>query len=144
MHRCARGRFASVREVARYLYLGLHGANGLVPWIWTALVANVIAALMFLHPRALLPGWFVVVACALAFGGMWIEKGMGLIVPGFIPSTLHQIVEYSPSVVEWKVTAGIWAFGLMVYTLAVKLAKAVFSGSMRLSGPETPAVSGPR
>jgi Ni/Fe-hydrogenase subunit HybB-like protein len=47
---------------------------------------------------------------------------MGLIVPGFIPSTLHEIVEYAPSLVEWKVTAGIWAFGMMVYTVALKIA----------------------
>ncbi len=73
-------------------------------------------------------------ASVLAFAGIWIEKGMGLIVPGFIPSTLHEIVEYQPSLVEWKITAGIWAFGLIVYTLGVKLAKAVFGGSMRLSG----------
>ena len=36
---------------------------------------------------------------------------MGLIVPGFIPSTLHEIVEYSPSWVEWKVTVGFWING---------------------------------
>jgi molybdopterin-containing oxidoreductase family membrane subunit len=59
---------------------------------------------------------------------------MGLIVPGFIPSTLHEIVEYSPSLIEWKVTAGIWAFGLMAYTLAVKIAKAVFAGVMHVGG----------
>lgn len=46
---------------------------------------------------------------------------MGLIVPGFIPSTLHEIVEYSPSTVEWKVTAGVWAFGLMLLTVLLKL-----------------------
>jgi uncharacterized membrane protein YqaE (UPF0057 family) len=44
--------------------------------------------------------WLLVIACILAFIGAWIEKGMGLIVPGFIPSTLHEIVEYSPSWVE--------------------------------------------
>jgi molybdopterin-containing oxidoreductase family membrane subunit len=63
----------------------------------------------------------------LAFVAAWIEKGMGLIVPGFIPSTLHEIVEYSPSLAEWKITAGVWAFGLMVYTVLLKVAIAVFS-----------------
>jgi molybdopterin-containing oxidoreductase family membrane subunit len=121
-------------DSARYLYLGLHGYTGLLPWTWTAMTAIIVAALMFLHPQALRPGWFVVIASVLAFAGIWIEKGMGLIVPGFIPSTLHQMVEYQPSLVEWKITAGIWAFGLIVYTLGVKLAKAVFDGSMRLSG----------
>jgi molybdopterin-containing oxidoreductase family membrane subunit len=118
-------------DSARYLYLGLHGHNGLVPWIWTAITLNIVAAAIFLHPAALTKGSLAAVACVLAFVGVWIEKGMGLIVPGFIPSTLHEMVEYSPSLIEWKITAGIWAFGLMVYTLAIKIAKAIFDGSMR-------------
>ena len=61
-------------------------------------------------------------ALVAIFIGVWIEKGMGLIVPGFIPSTLHEVVEYSPSLTEWKVTAGIWAFGLMILTVALKVA----------------------
>jgi molybdopterin-containing oxidoreductase family membrane subunit len=104
-----------------------------VPWAWTAIAFNVAAAVIILLPDAAGRSGVAVTACALAFAGIWIEKGMGLIVPGFIPSTLHEIVEYAPSLTEWKVTAGIWAFGLMVYTLAVKIAKAVFSGEMAVS-----------
>ncbi|MCA9160341.1 MAG: hypothetical protein KDA72_18540, partial [Planctomycetales bacterium] len=46
----------------------------------------------------------------------------GLIIPGFIPSTLHEVVEYVPSMLEWKVSVGVWAFGLMVFTIAIKAA----------------------
>jgi molybdopterin-containing oxidoreductase family membrane subunit len=53
---------------------------------------------------------------------------MGLIVPGFIPSTLHEIVEYGPSLSEWKITAGIWALGLLVFTAALKVALPVLRG----------------
>ncbi len=111
---------------ARYLFLGLHEHYGLVPWIWTAMVCNVIAAAVFLHPVSMRRLNITVVACLLAFIGVWIEKGMGLITPGFIPSALHQIVEYRPSMAEWQVTAGIWAFGLMVYTVALKIAIQIF------------------
>lgn len=55
---------------------------------------------------------------------------MGLIVPGFIPSTLHEIVEYAPSLVEWKVTAGIWAFGILTLTIMLKIVSAVFTGQL--------------
>jgi len=120
---------------ARYLFFGLHGHDGLVPWIWTAIALNVVAAVLFLRPDAPSRWSLLVPACGMAFVGIWIEKGMGLIVPGFIPSTLHQIVEYSPSPVEWKVTAGIWAFGLMVFTVAVKIAIAVLSGASSLGDP---------
>ena len=111
---------------ARYLYLGLHGHYGLVPWIWTALALNVTATLMFCWPGLMKNRRLLVGACVMAFVAMWIEKGMGLIVAGFIPSTLHEIVEYSPSLPEWKITAGIWAFGLMIYTVGIKLAAEVF------------------
>ena len=113
------------------LFFGLDGHDALVPWIWTALGLNMLSAiLMETSSRRDLAR--IDLACVLALVGIWIEKGMGLIVPGFIPSTLHEIVEYSPSLVEWKVTVGIWAAGLMVFTLGLKLAVAIFSGRMRL------------
>jgi len=109
---------------AQYLYFGLHGHNALVPWTWTAIGLNVAAAVLFLWPGTIDPQrrWLLVIACVMAFVGTWIEKGMGLIIPGFIPSTLHEIVEYIPSELEWRVTVGIWAFGLMIFTIALKTA----------------------
>lgn len=112
---------------AQYLFLGLHGKNALVPWIWTAFVFNIIAIVLFLSPWVLRHTPILIIACSLAFIGAWIEKGMGLIVPGFIPSTLHEVVEYTPSLTEWKVSAGIWAFGILVLTILLKIAIAVFS-----------------
>jgi len=114
---------------ARYLFLGLHGHYGLVPWMWTAIVGNVVAAGLFLSPLVFRRTGALVIACVFAFVAAWIEKGMGLIVPGFIPSTLHEIVEYQPSLMEWKVTAGIWALGLMIYTIGLKAAITVFMES---------------
>ncbi len=119
---------------AVYLFFGLHGKSALVPWIWSAIVMNVVAAVLFLHPAAMRSARVVIIAAALAFMGCWIEKGMGLIVPGFIPSTLHEVVEYTPSLTEWKVTAGIWAFGLMVYTVALKVAIPILSGQLTAFG----------
>lgn len=107
---------------ARYLFFGLHGQSALVPWIWTSLAFMVIAAALFLHPRAMRSAPWVITACVLAFVGTWIEKGMGLIVPGFIPSTIGEVVEYQPSALEWRVMAGIWALGLMLYTIAIRIA----------------------
>ncbi|MGI9473633.1 MAG: sulfate reduction electron transfer complex DsrMKJOP subunit DsrP [Rubripirellula sp.] len=122
---------------ATYLYLGLHGSHGLVPWIWTSIACNIIGAILFYTPAALERGTLRIVACLLCIVGIWIEKGMGLIVPGFIPSTLHELVEYSPSLVEWKVTAGIWAVGMLLLTVLLKLIANVFLGKMNLSEPES-------
>jgi Ni/Fe-hydrogenase subunit HybB-like protein len=117
---------------AQYLYFGLHGHNALVPWIWSAIVMNVTAAWLFNASSSRTQLWRLDIACLLALAGVWIEKGIGLIVPAFVPSTLHELVEYLPSMVEWKVTLGIWAFGLLLFTVGVKLAVAVFSGEMRM------------
>ncbi|MCA9312255.1 MAG: polysulfide reductase NrfD, partial [Phycisphaerales bacterium] len=78
---------------AQYLYFGLHGHNGLVPWIWTAIALNVGAAGILMLPGIDRRMALLDAACVMAFVGLWIEKGMGLIIPAFIPSTLHEIVE---------------------------------------------------
>ncbi len=107
---------------ARYLFFGLHGHDALVPWTWAAVACGVGSAAALLTPAVAARPRLLDLACVVAFVGIWIEKGMGLIVPGFVPSTLHEVVEYAPSLVEWQVTAGVWAVGLMVFTVAVKVA----------------------
>lgn len=119
---------------ARYLFLGLHGHHELVPWIWTAIALNVCAAAVFLSPSLSGRRGVLNVALAATFAGVWIEKGMGLIVPGFIPSTLHEIVPYAPSGNEWRVTWGVWALGLMVFTVALRIAAASMKGRFTLHG----------
>ncbi len=117
---------------ARYLYFGLHGHNALVPWIWSAIAMNLVAAFLFNSSSTRTQLWRLDIACVLSLAGIWIEKGIGLIVPAFVPSTLHEIVEYLPNALEWKVTLGIWAFGLLIFTVGLKLAVAIFTGRMRL------------
>ena len=112
---------------------GSHGKAGLMPWIWTAIGMNLLGTLLFFTPAALERSYVRILACILVIFGIWIEKGMGLIIPGFIPSTLHEVVEYSPSLLEWKVLIGIWALGLIILTLSLKLIVNVFNGQMRAS-----------
>ena len=111
----------------QYLFFGIHGHDALVPWMWTSVVLNVAATALFFLPAVMERGWLRILACIMCIAGIWIEKGMGLIVPGFIPSTLHEIVEYSPSLLEWKVTVGVWAFGIMLLTILLKLFVVAYS-----------------
>ncbi len=112
----------------RYLFFGLHGKTALVPWTWAALALNLTSALLIHLPKSRTSGALLAVACGAAFAGVWIEKGMGLIIPAFVPSTLHEVVEYRPSLLEWKVSAGIWAFGLMTLITLMKMALPVLTG----------------
>ncbi len=105
----------------KYLYAGLHGKDALVPWIWTALTFNVVAFLIFLVPATRKRFITMNLGCVLMIVGIWIEKGMGLVIPGFIPSTLGQVWEYSPTMIEILVTLGIWAIGLLLFTIMLKV-----------------------
>ncbi len=114
----------------RYLFLGLDGFSALRPWIWSALVLNSVAlAILMIHPlrRRLAT---LNLACVLAFVGVWIEKGMGLVVPGFIPTPLGEVFEYSPTAVELAVSVGIWAFGALLFTLLAKASIAIELGEV--------------
>jgi len=101
-----------------------------VPWIWTAVVFDALAMIILLLPAS--RGLTLLnLACALAIVGIWIEKGMGLIVPAFIPTPLGEIVEYVPTWHETLVCLGIWAFGLLLYTIFVRITIPVLSGQVR-------------
>ena len=116
---------------ARYLFFGIDGHNALVPWIWTAIALNTVATVaLMVHPVRRNPRWLMI-ASATLFVGIWVEKGIGLVVPGFIPSPLGEIVEYTPSLVEIGVTAGVWALGLFVLTILVRIALPIELGEAR-------------
>jgi molybdopterin-containing oxidoreductase family membrane subunit len=105
---------------AEYLYFGLKGHNALVPWIWTAISMNLIGMLILAfnpgrnNPKVLFP------ACILLFLGIWIEKGVGLIVPGLVPSPLGEVIDYAPSWVEISIALGILALGIFVVTMLIR------------------------
>ena len=56
---------------------------------------------------------------------IWIDKGVGLILGGFVPSPLQEIVEYTPTATEIFVTLGIWGIGILLLTLLLKVFVAV-------------------
>ncbi|MBN8644297.1 MAG: polysulfide reductase NrfD [Planctomycetes bacterium] len=114
---------------AKYLFFGLHGRHALVPWIWTAIALNLVAMLLLYLPLSRrLP--VLQAACVMLIVGIWIEKGMGMIVPAFIPTPLGEIVEYLPTLNETLVTLGIWAGGLLIYTILVRVTVPVLTGRL--------------
>jgi Ni/Fe-hydrogenase subunit HybB-like protein len=115
----------------QYLYFGLHGKDSLVPWMWAATIMNTTAFLLFLFPRTRENFTTLNIGCILIIMGVYIEKGMGLVVPGFVPDTLGEIYEYSPTKVEILITMGIWACGALLYTLLLKFAVPIYTGRLR-------------
>lgn len=119
----------------KYLMFGVDGYHGLVPWIWTALVIEAAAILLLMLPASRSLKWLNL-ACVLSVTGVWIEKGMGFIIPAFIPDPLGEIVEYLPTRNEILICLGVWAFGFLFYTVLLKAAVPILTGRLH-SGPET-------
>ncbi len=113
----------------KYLFEGLHGHNQLVPWIWAAMAMNVIAFLLFLVPSARKRLPTLNMGCLLVIIGVWIEKGPGFVIPGFVPDPLGEIYVYVPNLLELMVSFGIWAVGLLVFTLLMKVAIPIETGA---------------
>ncbi len=61
----------------------------------------------------------------MIFFGAWIDKGLGMISGGFVPSPLHHVTEYGPTGPEIMITLGIYATGFLVITILYKLATQV-------------------
>jgi molybdopterin-containing oxidoreductase family membrane subunit len=112
---------------------GLHGKSILAPFIWAAFALNIIAAVIFLSPLRN-NYFFLIPACVMTVVGIWAEKGLGFIVPGFIPSPLGDFVQYVPSLNELLVNFGILAFGLLIYTVMLKTAIPIVTGKLSLKG----------
>lgn len=115
-----------------YLMFGLHGLTSLVPWFWSSLAFMIIAFVMFLIPSVRTNYKLLPIACVLAFVGIWIEKGMGLIVPGFVPTPIGEVTEYYPTLIEVIMTLGNWAIGFFILTILLKGAIGILVGDVKL------------
>jgi len=117
---------------SRYLFFGLHGAAKLTPWIWSALALLVIAVTILMIRTLRRNPVLFNIACVMTVIGVWIEKGMGLVIPGYIPTPLGEIFEYLPNATEVRISLAIWAIGLLTFTLLAKAGMAIERGQVRL------------
>ena len=115
----------------QYLMFGHHGLNNLVPWFWASLAAMIAAFVMFLIPSIRKDYSKLRIAAVLAFTGIWIEKGMGLMIPGSIPSPIGEFTQYSPTFLEVFNSLGNWAIGFIVLTILLKGAIGILLGDIK-------------
>jgi Ni/Fe-hydrogenase subunit HybB-like protein len=109
-------------EHFRFLFLGLGGDNTLVPWMWASSILSIVALVLLINPGTRHNEKTLAVACGAVFLGLWIDKGLGLIIAGFVPSPLGTVTHYSPTVPEIGIAVGIYAVGLLIITLLYKVA----------------------
>jgi molybdopterin-containing oxidoreductase family membrane subunit len=109
----------------KYLFFGLHGHGTLVPWMWTSLMLMFGAIILLVIPATRRNESILILACIMVFIGTWIDKGLGMISGGFVPSPLHHVNEYVPTGPELTISLGIWAAGFLILTILYKIAVSV-------------------
>jgi molybdopterin-containing oxidoreductase family membrane subunit len=112
----------------RYWYFGIGAHRTLVPYAWSAVGLNLLAFGLFISPTTRRNLITLNIGCLATYAGVYIEKGMGLIIPGLTPDTLGEIYEYYPTVTELRVAAGIFAVGFLLFTLMLKVAVPISLG----------------
>ena len=115
----------------RYMFVGIGEHTAIVPYLWISVAASIGAFVLFLVPKTRRNPITLNLGCALIWIGVYIEKGIGLVIPGLTPDTLGEIYEYFPSRTEIEVAAGIFAVGFLLFTLMVKVATPIMLGEFR-------------
>lgn len=115
----------------RYMFAGIGDKTAIVPWMWTSVTISIIAFVLFVVPKTRRNPITLNLGCALIWLGVYLEKGMGLVIPGLTPDTLGEIYEYSPSRTEYLVAAGVFAVGFLLFTLMVKVATPIMLGEFK-------------
>ncbi len=112
-------------ESLKYLFVGLDGKHALVPFMWLFVILAVAGVALLLHPNVRKNEKLLVAACCCVFFSMYLDKGVGLIIGGFIPNMFGQVHQYAPTLPELMIVAGVWATGFFVLTILYKIAVSV-------------------
>lgn len=109
----------------QYLYAGIDGHAKLVPLMWTSSILAIVALALLVFPNIRKNEKLLAFACVSLFISLWIDKGFGLVIGGFVPNMFEGVTEYWPTGAEAMITLGVWAIGFFVLTVLYKIAIAV-------------------
>ena len=115
------GHMASIK----YLFVGIDGHGKLVPFMWLFALLAIVALAILINPKTRENERTLLIGCAAVFVSMWLEKGLGLVVAGFIPNMFEVVREYVPTPPEILIVLAVWATGCLVLTLLYKVAVTV-------------------
>jgi molybdopterin-containing oxidoreductase family membrane subunit len=128
--------YADAEDVVhlRYMFFGVEGHTAIVPYMWLSVATSVGAVVLFLIPKTRRHPSTLNLGCLLIYVGVAIEKGIGLVIPGFTPDVLGEIYEYFPSWNELWVSAGVFGIGFLLFTLLIKVTIPIMLGEHHAAG----------
>jgi molybdopterin-containing oxidoreductase family membrane subunit len=126
----------------RYMFFGIGEHRAIVPYMWLSVACSIVAFVLFLIPKTRRNPITLNAGCLLIWIGVYLEKGMGLVIPGMTPDTLGEIYEYFPSNSELWIAAGIFSIGFLLFTLMVKVATPIMLGEFRTRGVDVIGADG--
>ena len=110
----------------QYLFAGLehhgHEYNNLVPYMWGFVVLTLTGFTILAIPYCRKNDLWLAIGSASLFIGLWLDKGIGFVLGGFVPTPLEEIVEYYPTVNEIMITIAVWCTGFFILTILYKIA----------------------
>lgn len=106
----------------QFLFVGLEGSNTLAPFMWLSVVLAVVALVILVNPSTRHRETTLVVGCIAVFGSLWIDKGLGMVIAGFVPSPLGKVTHYAPTAPELTISLAIYAIGILIVTGLYKIA----------------------
>jgi molybdopterin-containing oxidoreductase family membrane subunit len=109
----------------QYLFFGLEGHTTLVPWMWASAILGITSLVLLFIPKIRKNENFLFLICIAIFASIWIDKGLGMVVTGFIPTPLGDVVDYWPTIPEALISLSIWAIGFFLITVFYKIALSV-------------------
>lgn len=109
----------------KYLFVGVGENKDIVFYGWTSLIFSIVAFFLFLIPKTRKNPITLNIGAVLIWFGVYIEKGIALLIPGFTPDTLGQVYIYRPSLIEIKIAVAIFSIGFLIFTLLTKIAIAI-------------------
>jgi molybdopterin-containing oxidoreductase family membrane subunit len=113
-------------EHFQILYTGMPGGTLLLLVLGRISVALMaVALLLLLIPKFRRNERMLVAACVVTFVSLWIDKGVCLVVGGFMPSPLGAVTRYVPTLPETLISVAVWAVGALMITISYKIALSV-------------------
>jgi molybdopterin-containing oxidoreductase family membrane subunit len=108
-----------------YLFSGLEGHTEMVPYFWTAAVFAILSLVLLIPSKTRNCKPVLIFALIILVIATWIDKGLGLVVAGFIPNMFEGVTPYMPTGIELTISMGIYALGALIVTVLWKIAVSV-------------------